>query len=566
METTPQGKRASETPFVFVSLLTLLTFVVAQTVYEVLARNPDFLAVREVSGGQLLEIIGIFSLLPALVLFLAWAALRRLSRPAARLFYCLVCSVFFLAFLLQLHNAYVVYSEVWMNFWLALDVLRFTYLSWIPVALLLGFSYLRYEKAFRTFLWALSPAILIFPVWFLWRAWPEIPSTEPVRAAVAKQEKDVPPIFILVLDEISLPMLLDASGQIDAQFFPNLHALAAESHWFRNATANADHTLLSVPVILTGNYAHGPVASYRRYPDTLFTLLEPYYEIYAHEVNAEVRTTLCNPRRFHCPEVEIAADRRALLRDAFLLYLARQLPKDSGIKLPVMTRTWGPFYSERQVLEARKKRFDEFLQWLPSVKPERALVYFHELNPHSPYLLTTEGEIVERPVFQFEPAQAGNEELVRALRQHYREQIVFTDREIGRLVARLKELGWYDRSLFILVGDHGVSPTVEAPGRFIHDGADADAVLRIPLFLKLPAQKQGRVSDADAQHADILPTVAALLGLEVPWPHPGRSVFAENPPPRLRVVYDHVGARHEFPSEPGVRLGGTAENIRGNPK
>ena len=564
MDTTTQATKPPETLFVFVSLLTLVSFVVAQTVYEVLAANPDFLAVREVSGRQLVEIIAVFSLLPAVALFGIWVALRWLSHTAARVFFCAILSVFLLGFLLQVHNSYVVYSAAWMNFWLAVGWIGSTYLAWVPVAALLGLSYLRYEKTFRLFLWALSPAIVLFPALFLWRAWPETPAAEPVHASQpgVRQEKDVPPIFILVLDELSLPMLLDKSGGIDAKSFPNLHALAAESHWFRNATANADHTLLSVPVMLSGNYAHGAVASYRRYPHTLFTLLEPYYEIHAREVN----TTLCNPRRFHCAEVEIAANRRELLRDAFLLYLVRQLPKDSGVKLPEMTRTWGPFYSQREVMQARMDRLDEFLRWLPAVRPERTLVYFHELNPHSPYMMTPEGEIVERSTIQFEPKQTGNEELLRELREHYGEQIIFTDREVGRLVARLKELGWYDKSLFILVGDHGVSYTSESPGRFLHDGADPDLVLRIPLFIKLPNQKQGVVSDADVQHVDILPTVAGLLGLEVPWPHAGRNVFGDNLEPRKRIVYDHMDGRHEFPSEPGVRLSAAPEKVSANPK
>ncbi len=565
MEPTPQGKPHSETLFVFVALLTLASFVVAQTVYEVLAANPDFLAAREVSGGQLLLIIGVFSLLPGAALALVWAELRRLSRMAARIFFSLICSIFFFAFLLQVHNAYVLYSEAWMNFWLAVGWLGSTYLAWVPVALLLGFSYVKYEKTFRLFLWALSPAIVLFPALFLWRAWPETPAgIEPVSAAqpAAMQQRERPPIFILVLDEISLPMLLDASGGIDPKAFPNLHALAAGSHWFRNATANADHTLLSVPVILTGNYPKDAPASYRRYPDTLFTLLEPYYEIHVREASSK----LCNPRRFHCPEVEIAVNRRELLRDAFLLYLVLQLPKDSGIKLPEITRTWGPFYSNHEVMRWRTDRFDEFLQWLPAVKPERTLVYFHELNPHSPYMMTASGEIVERFPFQFEPKQAGNEELLRALRERYREQIVFTDKQVGRLLARLKELGWYDQSLFILVGDHGVSSRPEAPGRFLHNGADPDQVLRIPLFIKLPRQTQGVVSDADVQHIDILPTVVALLGLEVPWAHPGRNAFSEKIEPRKKVVYDRINERHEYPSEPGVRLSATAEKLGANLK
>jgi len=53
--------------FVLLSLLTLVTFVVAQSVYEVLAANQDFLALRGVSNWQLLDVILVFNALPALL-------------------------------------------------------------------------------------------------------------------------------------------------------------------------------------------------------------------------------------------------------------------------------------------------------------------------------------------------------------------------------------------------------------------------------------------------------------------------------------------------------------------
>ena len=51
--------------FAALSFLTLVTFVPAESVYEALASNPQFLAVRQVGHARLLEIVFAFNLLPA---------------------------------------------------------------------------------------------------------------------------------------------------------------------------------------------------------------------------------------------------------------------------------------------------------------------------------------------------------------------------------------------------------------------------------------------------------------------------------------------------------------------
>ena len=49
-------------------------------------------------------------------------------------------------------------------------------------------------------------------------------------------------------------------------------------------------------------------------------------------------------------------------------------------------------------------------------------------------------------------------------------------------------------------------------------------MLPVPLFIKAPGQRQGRtVADAHLQTIDILPTIADLLGVEIPWRVDGHS-------------------------------------------
>ena len=74
-------------------------------------------------------------------------------------------------------------------------------------------------------------------------------------------------------------------------------------------------------------------------------------------------------------------------------------------------------------------------------------------------------------------------------------------------------------------------------------------ILLVPLFIKLPHQTSGQASERDVQLVDLVPTIAGQLGLEVPWPSAGRSVFAADPPPRQKIAYDQFGRRYELPPD-----------------
>src|SRR5690606_8678174 len=54
-------------------------------------------------------------------------------------------------------------------------------------------------------------------------------------------------------------------------------------------------------------------------------------------------------------------------------------------------------------------------------------------------------------------------------------------------------------------------------------GTGAEELAWVPLLIKAPGQAQGRVDDRNWQHVDLLPTLAELAGLDVPWPVDGVS-------------------------------------------
>ena len=108
--------------------------------------------------------------------------------------------------------------------------------------------------------------------------------------------------------------------------------------------------------------------------------------------------------------------------------------------------------------------------------------------------------------------------------QRYLLQVGFVDRLVGTLTSRLKRVGLYDRSLIVIVGDHGVSFRPNDERRGVNDTNYPD-IMSIPLLIKLPNQRQGAVSDRNVQSFDVLPTIADVLQIEMPWTADGSSVF-----------------------------------------
>ena len=536
---------ASEARPALLAFLALVTFTVSQSVYDMLAANQVFLTLRQVSNLQLLEVIAVFNLLPAAALFALWWLLRKLHPAPARLFFSAAVAALFLLLFLQIQTHYFPGGKL----------LAGALLLWLIPAVLLGWAAVRYEKSFRLFIRALSPVIVLFPALFLLHTWadrgqlppPPAPAA-PSQAATTAPPGNRPPIFFLLLDELNLEALLGPDGRIDPARFPNFHRLAAQSHFFLNATANADQTTLSLPAILTGEFPARGAPTARNYPKNLLTLLEPYYDIYAYESV----TGFCDPDRFHCLAAsrQRAAGHGEFLRDVFYLYAARVLPPQLDLGLPDLRQTWGPFRDAAALVRVRVERFEKFMDALPQLDTRKPFFFFfHHMLPHAPYLLAPDGSLDDDPLNAFTPELRGNSVKILEVRKRYQRQIRFTDQQLGRFLARLKELGLYDNALLIVTADHGVSYDPETPGRALVPARNAEMILLVPLFIKLPHQTGGENSERDVQLVDLVPTLAEQLGLAVPWPLAGRSVFAPDPPARPKVAYDQLGRRYELPPD-----------------
>src|SRR4029079_6940818 len=96
---------------------------------------------------------------------------------------------------------------------------------------------------------------------------------------------------------------------------------------------------------------------------------------------------------------------------------------------------------------------------------------------------------------------------------------------LDRSVREMRSLGVYDRSVIVLLSDHGEGlgdHGEEQHGIFLYR-----ETLQVPLMVKLPGGRLGgRTIAAPAELADVAPTLAGLVGVEMPAGRPGRSLLA----------------------------------------
>ena len=129
-------------------------------------------------------------------------------------------------------------------------------------------------------------------------------------------------------------------------------------------------------------------------------------------------------------------------------------------------------------------------------------------------------------------------------------QAAFTDRIIGQVMDRLREADLYDDAIVIATADHGIGLEPGGPARVL-TSADVPTenladTYYVPLVIKAPGLgPAGTVSDANVGTIDIVPTIVAALGFQLPWPVDGIDLGSQERPDaekRAGVVTGGIGA------------------------
>ena len=157
------------------------------------------------------------------------------------------------------------------------------------------------------------------------------------------------------------------------------------------------------------------------------------------------------------------------------------------------------------------------------------LHYLHTLLPHVPWRLRPDGSSyadIGLPGYfsKWDDDQAK----ARFGQQRHLLQLGFADHLLGEYLDRLEAIGDLDRAMVIVTADHGISFVPGERSRGVND-VNVGGIAGVPLILKEPNQKTGTVQPQPVRLIDIVPTIAALLGVDAPWDFAGRNMFSAQP-------------------------------------
>jgi hypothetical protein len=301
-----------------------------------------------------------------------------------------------------------------------------------------------------------------------------------------------PPIVVLVLDEFPTESLTTPSGRIDAARYPNFAALARTSTWFRNGYTIFDSTFKALPSILDGRMpADKTAADVRSHQPSVYHLLHRlgYDIVKVESASAVCPPWICEGTRTRRPGV---------------------LPRLAGSGRPARLHRWIGAIRDR----------------------DRPTFYFHHaLLPHEPWLYLPSGRqsrpagvepiaAINKPPSWHDPGLTDHNHLRHLL------QVGYTDRELGRVVRRLRRTGLFDRALLVVMADHGYSFEVNVKSRRQVTERNIDEIAPVPFFVKAPGQTEGRVDRSLVRNVDLLPTIADVLDVPVPAQADGHSAYA----------------------------------------
>ena len=158
------------------------------------------------------------------------------------------------------------------------------------------------------------------------------------------------------------------------------------------------------------------------------------------------------------------------------------------------------FEGFRQEIKAQVQRpagrvIDPAIEWIRR-DAGAFFAWIHLYDPHTPYAA---------------PPPLGS----RFASRPYDGEIAYMDREIGRLLAALREAGAADNTIVVAIADHGEA--LGDHGEDEHGVFLYEAVSRIPWIIRLPnSERAGTVVGEQVRAIDLMPTLLELARVQPP--------------------------------------------------
>jgi arylsulfatase A-like enzyme len=299
-----------------------------------------------------------------------------------------------------------------------------------------------------------------------------------VRALKPKQ----PNVIIMLLDTLRADHLGVYGYERDTS--PHLDAFARESYLFKFAVTAAPWTPPSVLSILSGMYvpSHGLMPpNNREKAKEAKTFLGPEIQTLQKILKARgYYTAAVSPNPWISPTFGFDSDFQQFT----------YLPRERAEKI-------------------NEAAFAELTQRHESSDP--FFLYLHYLDPHDSY----NPPEAFRNLFP-DPLRVRSYDPRRTKEMRlYDGEIRYLDSELGKLFQRLKDLGLYENTIIIVVGDHGEQ--FMEHGFTTHGNQVFNTETHVPLIVKRAyPHAQSGVVDHTVSTIDVFATVLAELGIKSP--------------------------------------------------
>ena len=139
---------------------------------------------------------------------------------------------------------------------------------------------------------------------------------------------------------------------------------------------------------------------------------------------------------------------------------------------------------------------DRALPWIDQQRGAPFFAWIHLYDAHTPY---------SPP----EPFRSQHPD------DPYQGEIAFADAQVGRVVQFLRDRDLFDRTVILVIGDHGESLNdhgEEGHGFFVYE-----SVVHVPMIVRTPfSGMRGRKVADPVRSVDVMPTVLDLLGVNKP--------------------------------------------------
>lgn len=255
---------------------------------------------------------------------------------------------------------------------------------------------------------------------------------------------------------------------------PQIDSLAARGVRFARAFAQVPLTTPSHASILTGAYP--PAHKIRDVGgfvlDTKVTTLAEVLGKAGYETAAFVAAAVL--------------DRHYRLDRGFQVYNDEMGEDQPEEKLPgVVAEVRGDVVTKRALDWLRKREGNG-----AGSKP--FLLWVHYYDPHFPY----------------DPPEPYRQQFAK---DPYAGEVAYTDSQVGRLLELLAQSGLQEKTLVVLLSDHGES--LGEHGEETHGVFLYDSTMHVPLMVAGPAIRKGGIVEQQVQSVDVVPTILDYLGL-----------------------------------------------------